>query len=52
MDIEELLGKDFRTLPELIRNVTPIIVPWSIPVALGIAVVVGVVFGMNLNNSN
>jgi putative ABC transport system permease protein len=35
-----------NALPELIRNVTPIIVPWSIPVALGIAVVVGVVFGV------
>jgi ABC-type antimicrobial peptide transport system permease subunit len=34
------------TLPEEIRNVTPQIVPASIPVAFFISLVVGVVFGI------
>ena len=33
-------------LPELVRNVTPEVVPWSIPLAFGISVAVGVVFGI------
>jgi putative ABC transport system permease protein len=33
-------------LPEVIRTVTPIIVPWSIPLAFGISVTIGVVFGL------
>jgi len=33
-------------LPDLIRAVDPIIVPWSIPLALGIAVSIGVIFGL------
>ena len=33
-------------LPEVIRNVQPEIVGWSIPLAFGISVVVGVVFGL------
>jgi putative ABC transport system permease protein len=33
-------------LPEVIQTVTPVIVPWSIPLAFGIAVTVGVVFGL------
>ncbi|MCG8584770.1 MAG: ABC transporter permease [Pirellulales bacterium] len=38
---EMLLG-----LPEVVRTVTPQIVPWSIPLAFGISVGVGVVFGL------
>lgn len=33
-------------LPEVIQDVQPIIVPWSIPLAFAIAVAVGVVFGV------
>jgi putative ABC transport system permease protein len=33
-------------LPEVIRSVTPIVVPWSIPLAFGISVTIGVVFGI------
>jgi len=33
-------------LPEVIQNVTPVIVPESVPVAFGISVLVGVVFGI------
>ncbi len=35
-----------ETLPELIRTVAPTPVGWSIPVAFGISVVVGVIFGI------
>lgn len=42
-----LRAPDFmETLPELIRNVTPTPVGWSIPVAFGISVIVGVIFGI------
>jgi putative ABC transport system permease protein len=34
------------TLPDAIRNVRPQIVPISVPVAFGISVVVGVLFGI------
>jgi putative ABC transport system permease protein len=33
-------------LPEVVRNVDPIIVPLSIPLAFGISVVIGVMFGL------
>ena len=34
------------TLPSAVQNVTPTIVPWSIPLAFGISVIVGVIFGI------
>ena len=36
----------FLGLPEVVRTVTPHIVPWSIPLAFGISVGVGVIFGL------
>lgn len=33
-------------LPEVVRNVTPTIVPASIPIAFGISLLVGIVFGL------
>jgi len=33
-------------LPEVIRSVTPIVVPWSIPLAFFISLTIGVVFGL------
>ena len=33
-------------LPELVRNVEPVLVPWSIPLACAISLTVGVVFGV------
>jgi ABC-type antimicrobial peptide transport system permease subunit len=36
----------FLGLPEVVRTVTPQVVPWSIPLAFGISVGVGVVFGL------
>ena len=35
-----------NNLPELVQNVTPEIVPWSIPLAFGISGVVGIIFGL------
>ena len=34
------------TLPDVVRTVTPVVVPWSIPLAFGIAVGVGILFGL------
>lgn len=36
----------FNQLPDVIREVSPIVVPWSIPLAFGISVTIGVVFGL------
>ncbi|HEY1068563.1 MAG TPA: ABC transporter permease [Pirellulales bacterium] len=33
-------------LPELMRQISPILVPWSIPLAFGISVAVGIAFGI------
>jgi ABC-type antimicrobial peptide transport system permease subunit len=33
-------------LPEIIRTATPVIVPWSIPMAFGISVTIGIIFGL------
>ncbi len=44
-----LLGtfpKAMAALPDVVRTMVPIIVPWSLPLAFGISVAVGVVFGL------
>ena len=33
-------------LPDVVRTMAPIIVPWSLPLAFGISVAIGVVFGL------
>ena len=33
-------------LPDTVRTMTPIVVPWSLPLAFGISVVIGVIFGL------
>jgi putative ABC transport system permease protein len=35
-----------QQLPDVFRTVSPVIVPWSIPLAFGIAVTIGVIFGL------
>ncbi len=35
-----------ETLPTSVRNVTPVVVPWSLPLGGGISVVVGILFGI------
>lgn len=44
--LEELFPNVMADLPAVVRDVTPLIVPWSIPLAFGISVAVGVVFGL------
>jgi ABC-type antimicrobial peptide transport system permease subunit len=33
-------------LPDVIRSVEPMLVPWSIPLAFGISVTIGIIFGL------
>jgi ABC-type antimicrobial peptide transport system permease subunit len=44
--IRDSFPKTFSALPEVIQKLTPTIVLESIPIAFGISVVVGVVFGL------
>lgn len=44
--IQRFSPEVFEQLPPVIREVTPIIVPWSIPLAFVISVSIGVVFGL------
>ena len=44
--LETLMPEAVENLPDVIRTVEPIIVGWSIPLAFGISVCVGVVFGL------
>lgn len=44
--INQLFPDVMRSLPETVQSVVPIVLPWSIPVAFGISVAVGVVFGL------
>ena len=44
--IKHLFPAAMKTLPEAVQTVDPIVLPWSIPVAFGISVAVGVMFGL------
>jgi putative ABC transport system permease protein len=44
--IRDGLPERFASLPEVVQTMTPIVVPWSVPLAFGISVVVGVLFGL------
>ena len=44
--IEQLLPQAVATLPDIIRTMEPAIVNWSVPLAFGISVIVGVIFGL------
>ena len=44
--VKELSPKVYTDLPEIAKIMTPEIVPISIPIAFGISVVVGVLFGL------
>lgn len=44
--IEIGLPDVYKTIPESMRDVTPVLVPESIPLAFGISVLIGVVFGL------
>lgn len=44
--LEQWFPSQMEAVPDLVRNMEPVVVPWSIPLALGISVVVGVAFGV------
>ena len=44
--LERALPDVMQQLPDVIRSVEPVIVPWSIPLAFGISVSIGVIFGL------
>jgi putative ABC transport system permease protein len=46
MAVEALVPEMMAQLPATIRDVRPVVVPWSIPLAFGISVAIGVVFGL------
>ena len=43
--LEKAFPEVMEALPAVIQSVEPIVVPWSIPVAFGISVVIGIIFG-------
>ncbi len=44
--LERAIPERMADLPEVMQTVEPVIVPWSIPLAFGISVFIGVVFGL------
>jgi len=44
--LQNWMPEAMNNLPDAIRNVTPDIVPWSIPLAFAISVAVGIFFGL------
>ncbi|MCA9237765.1 MAG: FtsX-like permease family protein, partial [Planctomycetales bacterium] len=44
--LEAWFPEQMSTLPDLVRNVEPLLVPWSFPLAFAISAVVGVLFGV------
>jgi ABC-type lipoprotein export system ATPase subunit/ABC-type antimicrobial peptide transport system permease subunit len=44
--VEKSFPTAFSSLPDVVRTMVPVVVPWSIPVAFGISVAVGVLFGI------
>jgi macrolide transport system ATP-binding/permease protein len=44
--ITQMLPEVMKSLPDSVQDMTPIVMPWSIPVAFGISVAVGVIFGI------
>ncbi|MEO1498766.1 MAG: ABC transporter permease [Planctomycetota bacterium] len=44
--LEQSIPEQMAAVPDLVREMEPQLVPWSIPLALGISVVVGVLFGV------
>ncbi|MBT7255746.1 MAG: FtsX-like permease family protein [Planctomycetaceae bacterium] len=44
--LHETLPDIMATLPTSVKNVAPVIVPWSLPLGAGISILIGVVFGI------
>ncbi|MBI2823081.1 MAG: ABC transporter permease [Planctomycetia bacterium] len=46
MALENLFPQVMESLPDVVRTISPKVVPWSIPMAFGISVGVGLIFGL------
>ena len=46
VQLESWFPRQMATLPDLVREVEPLLVPWSIPLSFAISVAVGVLFGV------
>lgn len=46
LGVETAFPDVMSSVPEIMRSVKPIVVPWSIPLAFGISMAVGVIFGL------
>jgi ABC-type antimicrobial peptide transport system permease subunit len=44
--MQSMFPHAMAALPEVVRTMVPIIVPWSLPLAFGISVAIGIVFGL------
>ncbi|MEZ6091302.1 MAG: ABC transporter permease [Pirellulaceae bacterium] len=44
--LNQTVPEMMESLPQVVQTMEPIIIPWSIPIAFGISVTVGVVFGL------
>jgi putative ABC transport system permease protein len=44
--LESTFPEAMQNVPEMVRSAVPVVVPWSIPLAFGISVAVGVLFGL------
>ncbi len=44
--LERAMPEVMERLPVVIQTVEPVVVPWSIPLAFGISVTIGVIFGI------
>ena len=44
--LTQLIPDAMASLPDTVQSVEPIVMPWSIPLAFGISVAVGVIFGL------
>ncbi|MEI6714185.1 MAG: ABC transporter permease [Verrucomicrobiota bacterium] len=44
--VSKAFPKAIAALPDVVRTMAPIIVPWSLPLAFGISVAIGIVFGI------
>jgi ABC-type antimicrobial peptide transport system permease subunit len=44
--VNKALPEVMKSLPATVQSVEPIVLPWSIPVAFGISMLVGLVFGI------
>ena len=44
--LKEVVPTVMEQLPEVIKTAEPVLVPWSIPLAFGISVTIGVIFGI------